>query len=119
MQGAQNIEKKITVALKIIDVVDKKQMYDSVITGKENASKEWNCIISYYIDESWQVAMSVLCLIRHILCVNALKLLSSFFGTKSDFFGEDRLATLVRGQFWYWSGSLIIMNWRRFKAFVF
>jgi len=50
--------------------------------------------------------MSVLCLIRHILCVNALKLLSSFFGTKSDFFGEDRLATLVRGQFWYWSGSL-------------
>ena len=40
MQGAQNIEKKITVALKIIDVDDKKQMYDSVITGKENASKE-------------------------------------------------------------------------------
>ena len=30
----------------MIDVIDKKQKYDSVITGKENASKEWNCIIS-------------------------------------------------------------------------
>jgi len=30
----------------MINVIDKKQMYDSVIMGKENASKEWNCIIS-------------------------------------------------------------------------
>jgi len=28
------------VALKMINVINKKQMYDSVITGKENASKE-------------------------------------------------------------------------------
>ena len=34
-----------TVALKIIDVIYKKQMQDSVITGKENASKDWNCTI--------------------------------------------------------------------------
>jgi len=33
----------------------------------------------------------------HILCVNALKLLSVFFGTRSGFFGEDRLATLLHG----------------------
>jgi len=35
---------KFTFALKNINVIDKKQMYDSVIIGKENASKEWNCI---------------------------------------------------------------------------
>jgi len=29
------ILKYFTVALKMIDVIDKKQMYDSVITGKE------------------------------------------------------------------------------------
>jgi len=40
------ILKRFTVALKMIDLVDKKQMYDSVITGKENAPKKWNCIIS-------------------------------------------------------------------------
>jgi len=26
----------------MIDVIDKKQMYDSVIAGKENASEDWN-----------------------------------------------------------------------------
>jgi len=34
--------KDFTVALKMIDVIDKKQMYDSVIAGKENASEDWN-----------------------------------------------------------------------------
>ena len=38
-----------TVALKLIDVIDKKQMHDSVITVKENASKEWNCIIRKFL----------------------------------------------------------------------
>jgi len=33
----------------MINVIDKKQMYDSVIIGKENASKEWNCIISMFL----------------------------------------------------------------------
>jgi len=33
----------------MINVIDKKQMYDSVIMGKENASKEWNCIISTFL----------------------------------------------------------------------
>jgi len=29
----------------MIDFIDKKHMYDSGITGKVNASKEWNCIV--------------------------------------------------------------------------
>jgi len=33
-QGAQNIAKFFSVALKMICVIDKKQMHDSVITGK-------------------------------------------------------------------------------------
>jgi len=38
-----------TVALKMIYVIVKKQRYDSVITGKENASKQWNRIISMFL----------------------------------------------------------------------
>jgi len=38
MQGVQNIAKNLLFALKMIDVIDKKQMHDSVITGKEYAS---------------------------------------------------------------------------------
>jgi len=45
----QEYRKDITVAPNIFDVFNKKQMYDSVITGKENASKDRNCGI-YYID---------------------------------------------------------------------
>ena len=34
----------------MIDVIsDKKQMYDSVFTGKENASKDWNCNLSIFL----------------------------------------------------------------------
>jgi len=32
--------RNFTVPLKIITVIDKKQMHDSIITGKENASKD-------------------------------------------------------------------------------
>jgi len=35
MQGAHNITKNFTVALKMIDDIDKKQMHDSLSTGKE------------------------------------------------------------------------------------
>jgi len=34
----------------MLDVFTKKQMYVSVIMGKENASEDWNCL--YYIDVS-------------------------------------------------------------------
>jgi len=33
----------------MFDVFNKKQMYDSVITGKENAWKYWNCVISLFL----------------------------------------------------------------------
>jgi len=38
-----------TVALKMIDFIDKKQMHDSVIAGKVNACKEWNRIVSMFL----------------------------------------------------------------------
>jgi len=91
--GAQNIWKYFTFALKIIDVIDKKQMHGRVITGKENACKQWNCITVYRC--FWRVLMSVLCLVMHVLCVYASKLLSGFLGQGLAFFGEDRLATLL------------------------
>ena len=43
------ILKKFIIALKMIDVIDNKQMYHNVITGKENASKEWNCTTSMFL----------------------------------------------------------------------
>jgi len=33
----------------MINDIDKKQMYDSVIMRQENASKDWNCIISMFL----------------------------------------------------------------------
>jgi len=55
------------------DVFHKKQMYNSVITGKENASKDWNCIISMFL-----IVLITICL-KTAICF---------------FFGEDRLAIL-------------------------
>ena len=43
--GYKEYCKDFTVALKIIHVIYKKQTCDSAITGEENASKDWNCII--------------------------------------------------------------------------
>jgi len=45
MQGAQNIVN----IYQMIDGIDKKQTYHNIITGKENASKEWNCIASMFL----------------------------------------------------------------------
>ena len=47
--GCTKYWKYFTVALKMIDGIDKKQTYHNVITGKENASKEWNCITSMFL----------------------------------------------------------------------
>jgi len=41
--------KDFTVALTIFHVFNKTQMYSSVITGKENASNIWNCIILMFL----------------------------------------------------------------------
>jgi len=32
----------------MIYVIEKKQMHDSVITGKEYTSKDWTCVISVF-----------------------------------------------------------------------
>ena len=47
--GYQEYCKDFTVALKMFDVFNKRQMYDNVIMGKENASRDWNCIISMFL----------------------------------------------------------------------
>jgi len=49
IEGCKEYCKDFTVALTIFDVYNKTQMYDSVITWKENASKDWNCIISIFL----------------------------------------------------------------------
>jgi len=67
--------KYFTVALKMIDVIDKNQMHDSVIAGKENASEDWNCIISMFLTR-FKVYFGFG---LHVLCVYALKLLSVIF----------------------------------------
>jgi len=41
--------KDFTVALKILDVFNKKQMCVSLITGKGNDSEDWNCITSIFL----------------------------------------------------------------------
>jgi len=38
--------------------------------------------------------MSILCVVVHVLCLYASKVLSVFLGQGLTFFGEDRLATL-------------------------
>ena len=64
------------MTLKMIDVIDRKHIYDSAITGKENASEEWNCIISMSLT-SFNVyfVFGFAC----FMCIYTLKLLSGFF----------------------------------------
>jgi len=99
----RRILKKIDFCPKIISVIDKKQMYDNVIMGKENASKEWNCIISMFLT-SFNVYfvfgfMHVLAYV-HSSSLYAVKMLSGFLffwlflGRNQAFFNENRLATL-------------------------
>jgi len=45
----QRILERFTLALKVLDVFNKRQTYVSVITGKENASVDWNCITLYFL----------------------------------------------------------------------
>jgi len=48
-----------------------------------------------YIDVFDGFLISILCVVVHVLCVYASKLLSGFLGQGMAFFGEDRLATLL------------------------
>ena len=77
----------------MICVIDKKQMHDNVITGKEYASEVWNYVISMFLT-SFNVYFVCGCA---CFMIYASKLLSGFFGTRSAYFGEDRLATLLCG----------------------
>jgi len=90
--GCTEYCKDFTVDLKMIDVIDKKQMYDSVLTRKENASEDWNCIISIFLMSQFCAWLCV------YLYVYVLKLLSGsfwlFLGQGLPFFRKDnRLAT--------------------------
>jgi len=76
----------------MIDVIDKKQIQDSVITVKENTSKDGIVLYPCF----WRVLKSILCLVMHISCVRALKLLSGFsefFGAMSGFFWWRQVGT--------------------------
>jgi len=47
--GSKEYSKDFTVALTIFDVFYETQMCDSVTTGKENASKDCNCIMAMFL----------------------------------------------------------------------
>jgi len=50
----------------MVDVINKKQMYDSVITGKENSSKDWSYIISMFL-KSFNVYFVFVC--AYFICI--------------------------------------------------
>ena len=64
--GCKEYSKDCTAALKLIDVFSTKQMYNSVITGKEHASKGWNCIISMFVTDK-TLANLVLDVLTHVI----------------------------------------------------
>jgi len=60
--GCKEYSKDFTVALKIFDVFNKKQMHNSVSTGKEIAYKYLNCILSMFL-----TCFNIhLCLVMHV-----------------------------------------------------
>jgi len=79
----------------MFDVFNKKQMYNSVITWKQNASKDCNCIISMFLMSfNIHFVFGYAC----FMCIYVLRLPSGYFGDNVKglaFFGEDRLANLV------------------------
>ena len=85
--------KKITFAIKMINVIDKKQMYDSLqLWGKTMLPRSGNVLYRCF----WRV--NVYFVFGYALCVYAVKLLSGFFwfflGQGLAFCGENSLATL-------------------------
>jgi len=47
--GCKECCQDFSVVLKMFDRFNKKKLHDSVITGKCNASKRWNCIKSIFL----------------------------------------------------------------------
>jgi len=66
----------------MIDVISKKQMYDSAITGKEIASKDWNCIIAMFLS-----SLNVYFVVGYacFMCI-CLEIAIWLFGTRSGSF---------------------------------
>jgi len=73
--------KDFTVALKIISVIDKKQMHNSVNTGKENALMIGIVLYRFLTSFNVYFVFGYACFMR--IC---LKLPSGFFGTSSGNF---------------------------------
>jgi len=95
----------------MINAIDKKQMYDSVIIGKENASKEWDCTISMFLT-SFNVYFvfgyaCIMCICRK----TAIWLFLAFFGTRSGFFWWKQVGNPVP---WCLGASSIIF-WLKWK----
>ena len=78
----------MTVAL------DEKQKHDSVIMGKENASKEWNCIIPMFLTSFNVYFVFGYTYFMCICFTTAICFFWFFLRQGLAFFGEDRLATL-------------------------
>ena len=77
----------------MFDVFDKKQMYDSAITWKENASKDWNYIISMFLTSSnIYFVFGYACFIS--TCFKTAIWLCLFFLRQGLVFFKDRLAAL-------------------------
>jgi len=72
--------------------MDKKQMYGSVIMGKEIDSKEWSCIISMFM-----TSFNVYFVFgySYIMCICRKTAIWLFLGYGLAFFGENRLATCL------------------------
>jgi len=90
--GCAEYCKNFTVALKMIYVIDKKQMHNSVITGKEYASKDWTCVISMCLT-SFNVYFMCGCTCFTCICLRPAIWL--FWDKVWLSFGEDRLATML------------------------
>ena len=93
--GCAEYCKIFSVALKMIYVIDKKQMHDSVITGKEYASKDWTFVILMFLT-SFNIYF--VCSCACFMCIRlkiAIWLFRAFLEQGLAFFGEDRLASLL------------------------
>jgi len=73
--GCTEYCKNFTVALKMIDVIDEKQMHVNVITGTNILQKIGLALYRRFR----RVLMSILCVVVHVLCVYASKVLPVFF----------------------------------------
>ena len=70
----------------MIDIIDKKQMHNSVIMGKEYASKDWTCVISMFLT-SFNVYFVFGCACFMCVCLKtAIWVFLAFLGQGLAFF---------------------------------